>query len=156
MPITEHTKTIFAGLIALLSVALAGACDSGSPPPARRAEVRQVAPAAIEILPAAGQLPYCLVFTESDKGVLRQLTMSFEDQSIPCEAGKAVGEKKYNIPAAEGKVRIYVIFSDRPLKGSTVAAQLNEAWSDKRTLTAFDLRAPGQAAIEAIEFTPST
>jgi hypothetical protein len=114
-----------------------------------------VGPATIEIIPSPGQLDHCLVYTESEKGVIRQLTMSFEDQSVACEAGKPIGGEKYKIPVKEGKVRAYVIFSDRPLKGSSVAAQLNEAWSNKRTLTAMDLRAPGQVAIETLEFTPS-
>ncbi len=136
-------------------MALASGCEGGSPKAPRRAEIRAVGPATIEVVPAPGQLAHCLVFTESESGVIRQLTMPFDDLSIPCEPGKPVGDEKYKIPVSEGKVRVYVIFSDRTLKGSTVASQLHEMWSNKKVLTAMDLRAPGQAAIEILEFTPS-
>jgi hypothetical protein len=149
----RNTRNVILGLVTL--AAIAGGCDGGSPQAPRRAEIRPVGPATIEIIPTPGQLDHCLVYTESEKGVIRQLTMSFEDQSVACEAGQPIGGEKYKIPVKEGKVRAYVIFSDRPLKGSSVAAQLNEAWSNKRTLTAMDLRAPGQVAIETLEFTPS-
>jgi hypothetical protein len=153
---TSIKRFIPVGLIGLASIA--GGCEGApksEPAGPRRAEIRPVGPSTIEIVPAPGQLEHCLVYTESEKGVIRQLTMSFEDRSVPCEAGKPIGDEKYKIPVKEGKVRTYVIFSDRPLKGSSVAAQLNEAWSNKRTLTAMDLRAPGQVAIETLEFNPS-
>lgn len=156
---TKNRKIISIGL--LVFAALAGGCDEsnnnnkGPSQGPRRAELRAVGPSTVEIIPAPGQLAHCLVYTESEKGVIRQLTMSFEDQSVPCEAGTPIGGEKYKIPVNEGKVRAYVIFSDRPLKGATVAGQLNEAWNDKRPFTAMDLRAPGQVAIETLEFTPS-
>jgi hypothetical protein len=152
MPNTGYLALISLGLAVL--PALTG-CEGDRAPVTRRAEIRAVGPSLIEVVPSRGQLENCLIFTESESGVIRQLTMPFDDLSVPCEAGKPIGDEKYKIPVPEGKVRVYVIFSDRVLKGATVASQLHEAWSEKRIFTAMDLRAPGQAAVETLEFTPS-
>jgi hypothetical protein len=113
-----------------------------------------VGSAQVEVVPAKGQLPYCLVFTESEKGVLRQLTMNFEDQAVPCEAGAPIGGTTYKIPPREGKVRVYVVFADRPIKAANIAQRLNELHGEKKVLTAMDLRAPGQVAIDTLEYAP--
>ncbi|HSN97741.1 MAG TPA: hypothetical protein VLS89_05560, partial [Candidatus Nanopelagicales bacterium] len=69
--------------------------------------------------------------------------------------GQPIGGLTYRIPAAEGKVRIYVLFSDQPVKADPIAAQVYEVASTGRLVTAMDLRVPGKVQVEALEFTPS-
>lgn len=132
------------------------ACAPSRQEPSARAELRRAGPRTIEVVPAAGQPPFCLVFTTSEKGVTRQLTMTFEDMSVPCEAGTPIGGVPYKIPAAEGKVRVHVLFSDRPLKASTMAQQISDLASTNPQFSAIDLRAPGQLLTQTLEFTPSS
>lgn len=129
-------------------------CEGPKPDIPKRAELKILGPTTVEIIPQPGQYPNCLLYTVSEKGVNRQLTMTLEDESVPCEAGTPIGGVPYKVPKSEGKVRIYVIFSDRPLKGSSVAQQLNEMANSGKPLTAMDLRAPGNATIETLEFLP--
>ena len=107
------------------------------------------------MIPAKEQLPYCLLFTTSEKGVTRQLTMTFEDMSVPCEAGTPVGGVSYRIPAGEGSVRVHVIFSDRPLKASSLAQEISVLATSNPAFSAMDLRAPGKLLTQTLEFTPS-
>jgi len=46
-----------------------------------RAEVRNAGGGAFELVPTEGQLPYCIVFTISEKKVIRQLTMNRDNKS---------------------------------------------------------------------------
>lgn len=141
----------FCSLIALLI-----GCDNPKRDIPKRATLNVLGPTTVEIIPSPGQYPNCLLYTVSEKGVNRQLTMTLEDESVPCEAGTPIGGVPYKVPKSEGKVRIYIIFSDRPLKGSSVAQQLNEMVNSGKPLTAMDLRAPGNATIETLEFLPQT
>jgi hypothetical protein len=121
---------------------------------AQRAELRAVGPASVEVVPAAGQLPYCLLFTASERGVVRHLTMTPERRSVPCKAGEPVGGVTYRIPPEEGKVRLYLLLSDQALVAAPLATQIHEVASRGRPVTVMDLRAPGQVQIATLEFSP--
>jgi hypothetical protein len=137
---------------ALLLVVACSSRPAG--PAAQRAELRPSGPASIEVLPAAGQLPYCLLFSASERGVVRHLTMTPERRSVPCKAGEPVGGVTYRIPPEEGKVRLYLLFSDQALGADALATQIHEVASRGRAVTVMDLRAPGQVQITTLEFTP--
>jgi hypothetical protein len=122
-------------------------------PPARRAEIRKISPTTVQIVPTQGQLPYCLVFTIAAKGVIRQLTMSRENQSFQCPADAPIGGVTYRFPINEGRVRIYILFSDQKLSANSVAGQIVEK-STAAILPVTDLRLPGRATAEVLEFLP--
>ncbi len=148
----------------LLIVACAACAPATSDRAARRATLHRAGhvgghpqspgPASIEILPAEGQPPYCLAFTASEQGVVRQLTMTPANESVPCRPGEPVGGTAYRVPPAEGKVRVYVVFSDRKLDATPIGAQIHELGKGAG-LTAMDLRAPGQVLLETLELDPS-
>lgn len=131
------------------------ACSSPKEQLKPRAEIRKLGPSTIEILPRPGQLPYCLVFTTSERGVTRQLTMTDDDRSVTCEAGQPIGRVPYRIPAGEGSVRVHVLFSDRALRASSIAREISDLASVNPQFSAIDLRAPGQLLTETLEFSPS-
>jgi hypothetical protein len=125
---------------------------SKSGPPAR-AQLRKVSGSTIEIVPTEGQLPYCLVYTVSQKGIIRQLTMTRENRSIKCDAGKPVANASFRVPTQEGPVKVYIFFSDQRIQAGSVAQQLVDIQGRER-MTAMDFRLPGQAFVEMLEFTP--
>lgn len=129
------------------------ACSSPTPP-AKRVTLKAVGPASIQLVPAEGQLAYCLVYTRAENGVVRQLTPLDPNEAIPCPAGAPIGGVTYAIPPAEGKARIYVVLSDRAIDGRPVAAQVRELGATA-SFSAMDLRAPGNVALETLEFTPA-
>ncbi len=139
----------------VLAVLAVGAGCSGKPKQAapQRAEVRTVGGSTVEVIPAAEQLPYCLLYTLSDKGVIRQLTMTRENRSIKCEAGKPIANTSFRIPANEGSVKVYVIFSDERIQAGPIAQQLVDLKNQPR-ITAMDMRLPGRVFIETLDFTP--
>jgi hypothetical protein len=137
----------------LFLAALLAACSTGRDQASKRASIQAVGPASIRIVPAPQQYPWCLAYTVSEKGVVRQLTMSPSNESFECKAGEAIGDTTYAIPPAEGKVRIHVIFSDRKLDALPIGAQMHEMGKSS-TFTAMDLRAPGLVLMETLEFTP--
>jgi hypothetical protein len=118
-----------------------------------RAQVRKVSGATIEIVPAEGQLPYCLVYTVSQKGIIRQLTMTRENRSIKCEAGKPIANTSFRVPMEEGPVKVYILFSDQRVQAGSIAQQIMDKQNQDR-MTAMDFRLPGQAFLERLEFTP--
>jgi hypothetical protein len=136
-----------------LSAPLLAACEPTQGAASHRATLVATGPASIKILPSAGQPPYCLVFTVSEKGVVRQLTMSPANESIPCAAGQPIGDTEYRIPPIEGKVRIHVILSDRKLDATPVAQQVRELGKSPG-FSAMDLRAPGRVVLETLELAP--
>jgi hypothetical protein len=138
---------------ALLLAALLAACSKNPDAAAKRASIQAMGPASIRILPAPQQYPWCLAYTVSEKGVIRQLTMSQSNESLPCKAGEAIGDTTYAIPPAEGKVRVYVIFSDRKLDALPIGAQVHEM-AKSPAFSAMDLRAPGLVLMETLDFTP--
>jgi hypothetical protein len=107
----------------------------------------------MEVVPNDGQLPFCLLFTVSEKGVIRQLTMTRENRSIKCESGRPIANTSFRVPTQEGKVKVYVIFSDQRIQAGSVAQQLYEL-RDRPRVTGIDFRLPGQAFVESLEFVP--
>jgi hypothetical protein len=132
----------------------AGCTESPKPVQAPRATLRSLGGSTVEVLPTEGQLPYCLLFTLSERGVIRQLTMTRENRSIKCDASKPIANTSFRIPANEGKVRAYVFFSDERIQAGPVAQQLYEL-KDKERITAMDMRLPGRVFVETLEFAPS-
>jgi hypothetical protein len=118
-----------------------------------RASLRELAGDRIEVLPGDGQLPYCLAFTRSATGVLRQLTMTHENRSVRCAANEPVGKVSYRIPVDEGQVQVLLFLSDQKLMAGSVAQQLYELPQDQRP-TPMNLRLPGQVRVETLAFTP--
>src|SRR5438477_8736390 len=95
-----------------LGSALGPGCKDAPLSPSHKIEVRRVAGDQIEIVPLAGTPTNCLVFTISASGVVRQLTMNADQTSLDCEPGTRIGKESFRIPAREGKVRIFAVFSD--------------------------------------------
>jgi len=114
-----------------------------------------VGPSSIKLIPAAGQPAFCLAFTMAESGVVRQLTPLEPNEAIPCPAGAPIGGVTYRIPPAEGKVRVFVVFSDRRIDGHPVAVQVRELGATPG-FSAMDLRAPGNVALEKLELKPSS
>jgi hypothetical protein len=118
-----------------------------------RVELRKVSGELVEIVPLPGTPPHCLAFSISKSGVVRQLTMNPENTSLDCAPGRPIGDERFRIPAREGKVRIYVLFSDQKLEAQPIADQIHE-FAGKPDLTVLDLRAPGRVTTDMIEFAP--
>ena len=119
--------------------------------PTQRVELRKLSGDSIQIVPTDDSLPYCLVFTHSDK-VTRQLTISKSNQSVKCPAGQPVLGQTYRIPAEEGPVKIHVFLSNQRLEAASVAAQITEM--DKPSFNPIDLRLPGRVVVQTLDFTP--
>ncbi len=133
---------------------LLGACNRPRPVPApHRMEIRKVTGNTVQFIPAADQLPYCLIYTQSEKGVTRQMTMTQSNQSVPCPAGEPVLERRFRIPADEGPVRIRILFSDRRLQAGEVTQQVVEMV--KPAFDPNDLRVPGHVVLETLDFLPT-
>ena len=115
--------------------------------------MRKVGAEQIELVPLAGVPPYCLVFSISQTGVVRQLTMTPDDASLECAAGSPIGGHTFQIPAREGKVRLVALFSDQKLSAPPIAEQIQEL-GGKPNLTVLDLRAPGRVVTDLLEFVP--
>ncbi len=131
----------------------AGCTESPKPVQAPRATLRSLGGSTVEVLPTEGQLPYCLLFTLSERGVIRQLTMTRENRSIKCDASKPIANTSFRIPANEGKVKAYVIYSDQRIQAGPVGEQLYELRAKER-ISAIDMRLPGRVFVETLEFTP--
>jgi hypothetical protein len=132
-----------------------GACTSkSSSGPPRRAELHKVGGEVIELIPADGVPPFCVVFTISDQAkIIRQLTMNRRNDSFRCQPGVPIGNVTFRIPADEGPVKVYVFFSDQRLNAGSIAQQLFEL-SSRPTFNVLDLRAPGNVMSERFDFTP--
>jgi hypothetical protein len=145
------TRWLWAVAVLVLGIACTG--DKGKSGPPARAELRKVSGSTIEIVPTDGQLPYCLVYTVSQKGIIRQLTMTRENRSIKCDSGRPIANASFRVPTQEGPVKIYIFFSDQRVQAGSVAQQLMDI-QNKERMTAMDFRLPGQAFVEMLEFTP--
>ena len=108
----------------------------------------------VTFIPALGQLPYCLIFTHSERGVTRALTMAANRLSVPCSAGEPVMGNRFRIPLQDGPVKIYTVFSDEKLKGSQVAEQLLDRVNAPR-VGGMDMSLPGQVVVDVEEFMPN-
>lgn len=127
------------------------ACDKGPPPVVHKVELRQHEDL-VELVPKAGNPPFCLVYSVAEKGPIRQLTMNEANESFDCPAGEPIAQTGFRIPKKEGKARIYVIFSDQKLNAATVAQQINDLGTPN--FSTLDLRVPGKAVSDVIEYTP--
>lgn len=141
-------------LIAVLClVAGAAACDGARPTGTGRATVLRQGPALFQVVPGPEQFPHCLVFTVSERTVTRQLTMSRDNTSFDCPPGKPVGNRTFRAPVEEGPVRVLVFFSTQKLNAAALAQQLIELPEPSR-VSLMDLRLPGGAALDTLEFVP--
>jgi hypothetical protein len=136
-----------------VALAVALGCKERSTEPVRHVELRRVGGESIELVPLAGTPSNCLVFSASQSGVVRQLTMNEDNTSVDCTPGQPIGKTPFRIPAREGKVRIYAVFSDQKLTAGPIAEQIEEL-GRKPEVTMLDLRAPGHVVGDMIEFTP--
>jgi hypothetical protein len=144
------TRWAWAAAVLVLGV---GCSRQGKEGPTARAELRRVSGSTLEVVPSEGQLPYCLLYTVSQKGVIRQLTMTRENRSIKCDAGRPIANTSFRIPAQEGPVKLYVIFSDQRVPAGSVAQQLYDL-RDRPHVSGMDFRLHGQAVVEQLAFTP--
>jgi hypothetical protein len=137
-----------------LIVALVGtfAACARSSDPTTRVELRKISGDTLQIVPTEDSLPYCLVFTQSDK-VTRQLTISKSNQSVKCPAGQPVLGQTYRIPADEGPVKVHVFLSDQRLEAVSVANQITEM--AKPSFNPMDMRLPGRVVVQTLSFTPA-
>ena len=78
--------------------------------------------------------------------------MNETNDSFDCPAGAPIGNTSFRIPKVEGKARIFVIFSDQRLAAATVAQQINDLGTPN--FSTLDLRVPGKAVGDVIEYTP--
>jgi hypothetical protein len=139
--------------VAVVALGAMGCQQEQKPVVPTRAELRAVSGSTVELIPKEGQHPYCMLFTVSEKGIIRQLTMTRENRSIKCPAGKRIYNSSFRVPVEEGKIRAYIIFSDQRIQAGSVAQQLYDL-RDKERVTAMDFRLPGSVAVEMLEFTP--
>jgi hypothetical protein len=142
-----------ARLVAVGAAVLVGACSKAPPAAPARMEIRRVTGNIVQFIPAPDQLRYCLIYTTSEKGVTRQLTMTVGNTSVPCPPGEPVLGLRYRIPADEGRVQVQVLFSDQRLDAAQVALQVVEM--AKPNFNPMDLRVPGHVLLETLEFIPS-
>jgi len=136
---------------AVCAAVLATACKKPAPP-AHRMEIRALTGSTVQFIPAADQLPYCLIYTQSANGVMRQMTMPRSNQSVACPAGEPVLGLRFRLPVNEGPVRVHVLFSDQRLQAAALAAQVVEMSSPGFNPT--DLRLPGRVVLETLEYIP--
>ena len=147
-----RTPTALA-LLPLLAIPLHSGCDSRkkAEDSGRRVEINRVTGNTFELVPTDGQLPYCLVFTRSEKGVVRQLTMTHENKSVPCEPGRPIAGVRFRTPQDEGEVKVHLFFSDRKLSAGSIAQQLHDIGADFNPL---NHRFPGVVLAETLSFRP--
>jgi hypothetical protein len=139
------------GLVVLLGVVLFG-CESKQPATMHRVEIRPKGPDLVELVPKDGNPPFCLVYSIAEHGTIRQLTMNETNDSFECPAGVPIGNTTYRIPKSEGKAKIFVIYTDQKLLAHTVATQISDLGTP--TFSALDLRVPGKAVSDVVEYTP--
>jgi len=138
-------------LAVLLGLWLIG-CESRPAAGVHRVEVRKTSNDLVELVPKEGALPFCLVYSIAEGGTIRQLTMNETNDSFDCPAGAPIGNTSFRIPKVEGKARIFVIFSDQRLAAAPVAQQINDLGTP--SFSTLDLRVPGKAVSDVIEYTP--
>jgi hypothetical protein len=138
--------------LAFLLCFLVVGCEGRPPQGAHRLELRKLPGDLVELVPREGNPPYCLVYSIAERGTIRQLTMNETNDSFECPAGAAIGDAKYSIPKSEGKARIFAVFTDQKLSATTVATQIGDLGTP--SFSPLDLRIPGKAVSDVIEFTP--
>ncbi|MFO0594357.1 MAG: hypothetical protein U0228_03610 [Myxococcaceae bacterium] len=139
-------------VLTLTGVALSG-CDKKDDAPSKRAALNRTGGSTFEIIPSAGQYPHCLAYTVSRSGLTRQLTMSRSNMSFECAPGRPLGGHSYRVPTNEGPVRVFVFFTSQPVNAASVSQQLLDA-PDRQALSVMNMRLPGNASLEVLDFTP--
>jgi hypothetical protein len=139
--------------IVLAALAVVTACQKPVAEPEKRARLRRTGGTTFELLPAEGQYEHCLAYTVSKRGLTRQLTMSRKNESFHCKPNVPVGGHAYRVPLDEGTVKVYVLFSSIEVNAGSVSQQILDA-ADRQKLNVMDMRLPGQATLDTLEFTP--
>lgn len=130
------------------------ACEKPAPAaPVKRATVSRTGGTTFEIVPAQGQHPWCLAYTVSRSGLTRQLTMSRSNQSFECAGGRPLGGHAYKVPLNEGPVKVFVFFTSQPVNAASVSQQILDV-TDRQSLSIMNMRLPGQANLEVLDFAP--
>ncbi len=137
-------------LVLVLTFAVV-ACSKQPEAPPKRVTLRQMTGATYELIPGSGQSPYCLVYTVSPKGLIRQLTMSADNLSFECPAGQPIGRHPFRVALNEPSVKVLVLFTSQQVSATSVSQQLLDS-QRAASLTAMDLRLPGQATLEVLDF----
>ena len=138
--------------ISAVLILTTGTCEQSRASVGRANLVRQ-GPSLFQVMPAPEQHAYCTIFTVSEAGVTRQLTMSRDNLAFDCPTGRAVGYRTWRAPADEGPVRVLVFFTSQRVNAASIAQQLIEL-KDPRRASLLDMRLPGTASLETLEFTP--
>ncbi len=79
--------------------------------------------------------------------------MSAANQSFECAAGVPIAGRAFRVPLDEGPVKVHLLFSSEPVNASSVAQQLLEL-KDLTDVTVMELRLPGHASLETLDFEP--
>ncbi|MFL5319633.1 MAG: hypothetical protein ACJ790_08235 [Myxococcaceae bacterium] len=138
-----------------LSCLLAAACtEEKKPEDSNRFQVKRVNESTFEVVPNPAQKPYCLAFTTSEKGVVRQLTMTHENKSMKCDPGQPIAGLRFRAPADEGTVKVHVFFSSEKLSAASLGQQIYDLVEAGRSVSVLDLRLPGQVDAQTLEFVP--
>ncbi len=139
-------------LLALSLTLLACSGKPGSAPAPSRATLT-ASNGQWSVTPVAGQLPFCLLIEGRGSEVVRPLSVSEDGQSAPCPAGQPIGGKTWPQPTGNIGLKAYVVFSDRPLKGDSLADQIRSRLDEgpHAIVTSMDLRAPGQVVLETLD-----
>lgn len=147
-------STAASAFAVLTSLAMLSGCtESPKSEPPSRMLLNRMGGSTFQLVPTENQLPYCLAYTVSRSGLTRQLTMSEANQSFPCSAGKPLGGRTYRVPLNEGPVHVLVFFSSQPIAAASLSQQLLDL-PDRQKVSVMDLRLPGKATLELIDYTP--
>ena len=126
-------------------------CDN-KPAVVHRVDIRKAAGDLVELVPKEGNPPFCLAYSIAEKGTIRQLTMNDQNEAFECPANEPIGKTTYRIPKAEGKAKIFVIFTDQKISSATLATQIGDLGTP--SFNALDLRVPGKAVSDVVEYAP--
>ncbi|MGV3622230.1 MAG: hypothetical protein ACO1OB_15510 [Archangium sp.] len=137
----------------IASLLLAVACDKPAAGSNKRASLNRTGGTTFEVIPSADQHQHCLIYTVSRSGLTRQMTMSGNNQSFDCIAGRPIGGHSYRVPLNEGPVRVYVFFTSQKVNAAAVSQELLEA-PNRQALSAMNMRLPGNVTLETLDFTP--
>ncbi len=129
------------------------ACEKPQVVATRRAAINRTGGTTFELVPAEGQHGYCLAYTVSKSGLTRQLTMSRTNQSYECAAGRPIGGHPYKVPLSEGPVKVFVFFTSQPVNAASISQQILDA-PNRQSLSVMNMRLPGQASLEVLDFAP--